>query len=321
MRCKILVSASLLAVVLVGSGVSAYLLWDNAPPRAQSVSAGESAREKKEADLRQTQAFASLKDRLPGGKPISPPAPLSTAAVERWEGLDRNIENLHAQRSQLLKALHEKTRKLFVESPGFGVWRMAHMPDEEIVRDTLAAAEPPAQPGLPAGFPLSPGEALTSVSPTQDDYALHLRNALNFLYPAGFGYIKDREHVAGFRSHGFRYINRPAQVAERPVQIDHVLLVGILMHDQPRVYLSDKLPSMDQLRSGRTRELDSFEEASLVSLKGGEDLCIVERDDTLRMLGALRATAQCLKCHDASTGDLLGAFSYTLRYAAVAPLP
>ena len=100
-----------------------------------------------------------------------------------------------------------------------------------------------------------------------------------------------------------------------------VLLVGILKHDQPLVYLSDKLPSMDLLRNGHTRELDSFEEAGLATLKGGEDLCIVERDDTLRMLGALRATAQCLKCHDASTGDLLGAFSYTLRYGPVAPQP
>jgi hypothetical protein len=31
------------------------------------------------------------------------------------------------------------------------------------------------------------------------------------------------------------------------------------------------------------------------------------------MLGAIRATKTCQKCHDAEIGDLLGAFSYTLR--------
>ena len=41
MRCKILVIVSLLAVVLVGPGVSAYLLWDHSPSDAQSGSAGE----------------------------------------------------------------------------------------------------------------------------------------------------------------------------------------------------------------------------------------------------------------------------------------
>ena len=32
-----------------------------------------------------------------------------------------------------------------------------------------------------------------------------------------------------------------------------------------------------------------------------------------RMLGSLRAAKQCLDCHTASRGDLLGAFSYALH--------
>ena len=39
----------------------------------------------------------------------------------------------------------------------------------------------------------------------------------------------------------------------------------------------------------------------------------LEQIRNARMFGALRATKQCLKCHDAARGDLLGAFSYTLR--------
>ena len=53
------------------------------------------------------------------------------------------------------------------------------------------------------------------------------------------------------------------------------------------VYLSDHLPSMELLRRGQTRWLDTFEESGLTALKGGEDLQIIRKDDTLRMLGAL----------------------------------
>ena len=74
-------------------------------------------------------------------------------------------------------------------------------------------------------------------------------------------------------------------------------------------------PSMEQIRQDKVRSLDFFEEAALPSLLAGEDLYIVSKGDTLRMLGALRATKTCQKCHDAEIGDLLGAFSYTLRPA------
>jgi bisphosphoglycerate-dependent phosphoglycerate mutase len=126
--------------------------------------------------------------------------------------------------------------------------------------------------------------------------------------------MKDRENVSGFKPHGFRYLGVPAHESKR-WRINHVLLVGILSHEQPVVYLTDKLPSMEQVRQGKTRALDFFEEGALPSLRDGEDLYIVSKDDTIRMLGALRATKTCQKCHDAEIGDLLGAFSYTLRPA------
>jgi hypothetical protein len=136
----------------------------------------------------------------------------------------------------------------------------------------------------------------------------------DFLYPTGFGYVKDRAHVAGFKPHGFRYLGVPAHESKR-WRVQHVQLVGILSYETPLVYLTDKLPSMEQIRQGKTRPLDFFEEAALASLRDGEDLYIVRKDDTLRMLGALRATKRCQQCHDAEIGDLLGAFSYTLRPA------
>jgi hypothetical protein len=62
----------------------------------------------------------------------------------------------------------------------------------------------------------------------------------------------------------------------------------------------------------QTRPLDLFETAGVVELSQGKELFIRQKGNVVRMLGALRAREQCLKCHsDTKKGDLLGAFSYT----------
>ena len=49
-----------------------------------------------------------------------------------------------------------------------------------------------------------------------------------FLSPWGFGYIKDRDHVAGFRSHGFRSNAWNRLDEGKRWQVKYVQLVGIL---------------------------------------------------------------------------------------------
>src|SRR5262249_33571666 len=147
----------------------------------------------------------------------------------------------------------------------------------------------------------------------------HQAGLSDFLYPRGFGYVKDRAHVAGFKPHGFRSDPYPAwRVENWRWRVQRIQLVGILSHEKPVVYLTDQLPSMEQVRQGKTRALDGFEEAGLPALGEGEDLFLASKGETVRMLGALRATKTCQQCHDAEVGDLLGAFSYTLRRAASA---
>jgi bisphosphoglycerate-dependent phosphoglycerate mutase len=126
--------------------------------------------------------------------------------------------------------------------------------------------------------------------------------------------VKDLEHVSGFKSHGFR---KDVETNYQPSnwEVQHVDLVGILQYEKPVVYLTQGMPSMDQVRQGKTRQLDYFEETALPTLCEGEDLFVANKDNTIRMLGAIRATKVCLQCHDAKVGDLLGAFSYTLRAA------
>jgi hypothetical protein len=145
----------------------------------------------------------------------------------------------------------------------------------------------------------------------------YLKGGLSdFLNPRGFGYVKDRAHVAGFKSHGFRSDTYPAWRSEYwRWQVQHIQLVGILSYEKPLVYLTDRLPSMEQVRQGKTRPLDYVEEAALTALRDGDDLFLASKGNTVRMLGALRATKSCQQCHDAEVGDLLGAFSYSLRRA------
>jgi hypothetical protein len=60
--------------------------------------------------------------------------------------------------------------------------------------------------------------------------------------------------------------------------------------------------------------MDVFEMEGLEELMAGKDLYIRAKEGTIRVLGPVRAGKACLKCHtDAKDGDMLGAFSYTLR--------
>jgi hypothetical protein len=269
-----------------------------------------------EADARKKLAFESLTERLPKGKPVPPAKALAPEAKERWDKLDNDLAAWQQPRAKLLQELHEKTRKFFVESPGEGPIRRMATPEEILLDEFRFATGNTGQPGEPADFPLSPGEPLSRVEPNREFYYYHSDGMSNFLYPRGFGFVQDRAHVAGFEPHGFRSDAYPVgRVENWSWRIQHIQLVGILSHETPVVYLTDQLPSMEQVRQGKTRPLDLFEEAALPALRDGEDLFLAGKGETVRMLGALRATKTCQQCHDAEVGDLLGAFSYTLRRA------
>jgi hypothetical protein len=271
----------------------------------------------KENDARRQLPFVSITDRLPKGKPITPNKPLDAEAAKRWQEMDKLIDDGNRERTELLKALHEKTRRFFVESPGEGSGRGFPFLEEAIMLDDWGVPDEKkrVQPGPHADFPASAGEVLTSVQPDSELHSFHQLGVQSFLYYGNsFGYVKDRQHVSGFKPHGFRFLYADLREGKK-WRVDHVLLVGILTQEHPVVYLTDKLPSMEQIRQDKVRPLDFFEEAGMPSLREGEDLYIVRKGDTVRMLGALRATKTCQKCHDAEVGDLLGAFSYTLRAA------
>lgn len=89
-------------------------------------------------------------------------------------------------------------------------------------------------------------------------------------------------------------------------------LVSLLMHDQPKVYVSENLPNMEELASEdiETRGLSPFESNALQKLKKGEDVVTQATLNRILMVGAVRANVSCLSCHSGKDKDLLGAFSY-----------
>ena len=197
-------------------------------------------------------------------------------------------------RAVSLECLHGGVVQQFVNSPGFGVGRIYFRPDPMYLKpgpwQSLATGEP-------------------SFRYTADDLpTAHEGNILAFLDPIDFGYARDREHVAGFRPHQFHV--QPH--TPRRWRLSELDLVGLLKYGGPVVYPTANLWRMDQLAEAPTRPPDSFEEEGLTRLRHGEDLIVRESSERLRALGSLRAVKQCLRCHHAHEGELLGAFSYEL---------
>jgi hypothetical protein len=149
-----------------------------------------------------------------------------------------------------------------------------------------------------------------------------------FLKLSGAATLKDRRHVAGFLSHRFSQVPDPNDSRKMQIpgpestkicelkdrwKVQTLDLVGLLMHGDPVAYVSDHLPSMDELRDAPVRPLDKFETLGLIALRQGEELFISRDGASLRMLGGISSTKQCIGCHGGERGDLLGAFSYALE--------
>lgn len=231
---------------------------------------------------------------------------------------------LLSYRQMQLKSLHALTTDEFIMSPGFGVGRMRRVSHVIVGR--------PENPPIPQPVPTelaSSADATASLDPPVElrrndalrhavmDAAgdMHRRSVADFLSPERFGYVKSREHVVGFEPHQLASTPQlSADVAgvENEWRIARLELVGLLKHDEPRVYVSPYLPRMDELQDAPSRPLDNFEMRALVVLRNDTDTVVDERPDVLRMLGSLRADKSCLECHLVRRGELLGAFSYEL---------
>jgi hypothetical protein len=221
-------------------------------------------------------------------------------------------------RGRNLYKLHEWYRNGFIDSPGFGISRMPRivmrrdieLPPVEPMTLPPPPYVPEASPDQAVELPLTPAK-----TPTQETlHSLHHAGQGDFLEPERMGYVRDRENVAGFMSHGFSKapaIDGDAAKHEQ-WQLVKLELISLLKQAEPVAYVSESLPQMDQLQDVPTRSLDPFERQAIQQLREEEDLVIDAQPARLRMVGSLRATNDCRACHQVPRGTLLGAFTYEL---------
>lgn len=298
--------------------------------------------------LRQRFGFESLADRLayegrpqPGknGRDGGKTQPLSAAAEKSLDAMEKSIESQRRfdLRTRALQALHSDRVEQFIRREGFGLARLPtptpshlELPDSAPIQfaslssSAIEQAGPHAMP-LPATLS-DRGEAPSRLPSLSMLAAFHAGSQSDFLDISRWGMVKDKQRVAGFAGHAFSHLpqvveprnttedRRPAQPdPTNPWQVTRLELVSLLKHDRPRVYVSDQLPRMAELDNAKTRGLSRFEQTALEALQTGDELAVDARLNQIYMLGAVRATTQCLECHDVQRGDLLGAFSYELR--------
>lgn len=241
--------------------------------------------------------------------------------------------NNSSTRNFMLHKVHENAVQAFIDSSAFGVARMLH-PNAERIRDRATLVAQPRtsipEPRLSAQSDLEPAslddDERQVLLATMND--AHYRASFDFVDPDGIGVFQSRERILGFLSH------RLSRVPETKVERTHhsndsgdgwkiqtIELVSLLKFPTPRVYVSEYLPRMEELRTAPTRELDEFEHSALEKLRSGDEMADHATLNHVRMLGALRALKQCSECHFAKPGTLLGAFSYRLERVTPRPKP
>jgi len=277
--------------------------------------------EQRLAQLRTEYPYVSLANHLPERTAGTAHAALNDQAQRRLDDVElelgerRRFEPGEERRVELLRTLHEDTTRLFVDSPGFGSSRMSGRwtpAKHNLEGFKPKRQEPIKQPKAETLSASAEGESWKPQPPEPGLDELHREGVVEFVNPAGFGYVKDRQHVAGFKSHRFGEAVKPKE----KWTVASVELVGLLLHPHPVVYVSPNLPNMEELRGAPTRPLDRFEAAGLEAIQRGEDLFVGQTPSGTRMIGAIRSAKQCLQCHEGNRGDLLGAFSYRLEATA-----
>ncbi len=252
-------------------------------------------------EWQQSNPFESMEQRMPV------PVPGGSADGPLWAAVEDAARKSWGGRANSLQAVHSDRVRLFHEAVGFGAVRMIRVaPKAEDFGPDETPPVPQPERYDPNGVSLGEDVPNELRKPFGE---LHVNSLLDFAYPDGFGYVKNRNEVAGFRPHRFSKVPDPVEKWE----VRRVELVGLLLHPSAAVYVSENLPRMQEVKKLPTREPDSFEADGVKAIRTGEDLYTRGDDRDARMVGAIRSVGQCVECHGGQRGDLLGAFSYRLH--------
>jgi hypothetical protein len=340
LRTFMLASAMATAAILVAFGMLGPIEW-SALQRKYPI---ESMAERLSYETRAHEPAAAKRADAQTSNEIAKSAIGGGFRTMEPEELDRMYgESLDSRflkrRAKTLSLIHASYVTQFVNSPGFGVERGIGIDSAERMlsrtsaplRSLAGKVQPPVPMNVDEASSASSDDLLrVDEQPSRQIEAflipqiesVHHNAQLDFANILGYGYIRDRAHVVGFQSHGMTHMpsqhNRGRDLLAEKQQgtwgARTVELVSLLKFDEPRVYLSNNLPQMDDLRAAETRPLDAFEAESLAALRDGATIQAGDFGNHVRMLGAVRAASQCMACHAVEHGALLGAFSYDFGF-------
>lgn len=223
----------------------------------------------------------------------------------------RSVDGM--SRHELLAELHTETTTQFVNAPGFGFERRLRIEDFKTPeKQRLYLPRQPILADAPSDsarkeIPL-PDRSSFKKSSSHEENLAELRQLARQLK----GNANTETETEDIEP-------KPVSVVDSEPEWDEWVLsdwelVSTLQHDPPVVYASRAMRMMHRPRQTSTRALDTLEKDALVKLKKGETLVVADGINAIRMLGAVRATAKCIRCHAGKKeGDLLGAFSYELH--------
>jgi hypothetical protein len=270
-------------------------------------------------DLRREFPIVSLEGRLKHERlKAARVTPISASVSSGLDEFEQQFA-LGNYRQFQLRRIHSYEHEAFIRSFGFGVGRMTPLRAESVRQPPLRDIPFAEESHERTDDPYRGWRAFWTAGKSNAAKSLHIASRNDFLDPDSLGAIIEPPlKVVGFIAHALHYPPTASLEDHKAWILDRLELVSLLKFDEPRVYVLDHLPRMDQLSVDNvpTRPLDAFESLALEKLWTAEDVVIDHDGNDYRMLGSLRAASQCLDCHATKRGDLLGAFTYFLRRAA-----
>lgn len=241
-----------------------------------------------------------------------------------------------AVRDRVLEKFHGQAVNRFTSMPGFGLERMTPLYKETpyeipvFSTDEVEVESAPATPKmLREVHAKSVGEFVSPSEPKpKKDNALSVFGGRG----AGFGVALDRIVSPGLQVRLLDLVgltdpdDYKAYSGGKAFEVMRMMRNGKLEKGEARFFPygepkvgADGVPILpvDAVKNQEApkieiRALDTFEIAGVHELKDGKETFVRHKGNVIRMLGALRAGEQCIKCHTGTKqGDLLGAFSYT----------
>jgi hypothetical protein len=178
-------------------------------------------------------------------------------------------------------------------------------------RKAKADAQATPQPGPAAKPATRPASAPIYAGQAKDEWesyqAMHAYILDRFVRSEGFGMermprVHDAPRYKRLYADGVRYV------------IGHVELISLNDGKEPFIYWSGFDDAMKNALKGDHLHVSLVEgEAdALAQLKEGKEVVLTGADGKRELVGAVRATADCTKCHNVKEGTLLGAFRYPL---------